>query len=78
MRFVYGNEEGLKQPCQKDCPDRCAGCSAVCEKWRTYVEQRNAAYKTRYENAEAQRYGHAKSKATNGVAAKKKNRRGYF
>lgn len=37
----------LRQPCQKDCPDRRAKCSATCEKWLRYVEERNKRYEER-------------------------------
>lgn len=38
----------MKQPCARDCPDRKAGCAATCEKWKTYVEERNAGYEERH------------------------------
>ena len=42
----------LKRPCydeltKTDCPDRCAGCSAHCERWAEYVAARNAEYAER-------------------------------
>ena len=37
----------MKQPCERDCPDRKAGCGATCEKWKAYVEERNAQYEER-------------------------------
>ena len=37
----------MKQPCERDCPDRSAGCGATCEKWQKYVEWRNAQYAER-------------------------------
>ena len=40
---LYG-ETGIQQPCSKDCPDRCAGCAVHCEKWRDYLQKRNARY----------------------------------
>ena len=42
----------MKSPCfneetQTDCPDRCGGCAAKCEKWAAYVEVRNKEYEER-------------------------------
>lgn len=37
----------MKQPCERDCPDRSAGCGATCEKWQAYVKERNAGYEER-------------------------------
>ena len=39
----------MKQPCEKDCPDRKAGCGATCPKWEKYVKWRNAQYEERKE-----------------------------
>lgn len=41
---------GMKQPCARDCPDRVAGCATTCEKWKAYVEERNAGYEERLRN----------------------------
>ena len=38
---------GLKPPCEKDCPDRKAGCGATCASWKEYEAKRNAEYKRR-------------------------------
>ena len=47
-RFNYSfNVDGPKPPCGKSCPDRAAGCSVTCEKWRAYLEERNANYAER-------------------------------
>lgn len=32
-----------------DCPNRSAGCQAICPKWALYLEQRNAKYKAQNE-----------------------------
>lgn len=37
----------IKQPCQKNCPDRNAECHAKCEKWLVYEEERNKEYERR-------------------------------
>lgn len=42
----------LTRPCyneltKTDCPDRCAGCAAHCERWAAYVASRNKDYKRR-------------------------------
>ncbi len=37
----------MKQPCARDCPYRSAVCSSTCEKWKEYVEERNARYEER-------------------------------
>lgn len=37
----------MKQPCERDCPDRSAGCGATCEKWQAYVKERNVEYEER-------------------------------
>lgn len=41
------NADGPKHPCGKSCPDRAAGCSVNCEKWKAYLEIRNANYEER-------------------------------
>lgn len=38
---------GLKPPCEKDCPDRKPGCGADCAAWKSYIEKRNAEYANR-------------------------------
>lgn len=42
----------MKQPCARDCPDRVAGCATTCEKWKAYVEERNAGYEERRKSRE--------------------------
>ena len=41
----------VKNPCYSpetgNCPDRKAGCSATCEKWRKHKEARNKIYEER-------------------------------
>lgn len=37
----------MKQPCDRDCPDRKAGCGTNCEKWQAYVKERNEMYSER-------------------------------
>ena len=44
----------MKQPCARDCPDRKAGCATTCEKWKSYVEERNAGYEERKYNNDFQ------------------------
>jgi len=34
----------MKQPCQKNCPNRNAECHTKCEKWLVYEKARNAEY----------------------------------
>lgn len=47
-RFNFNfQEDGPKPPCGKKCPDRAAGCATVCEKWKAYIEERNANYARR-------------------------------
>lgn len=31
-----------------DCPDRCAGCSAHCDRWAEYVAARDTEYTRRF------------------------------
>lgn len=38
---------GPKPPCGKKCPDRAAGCSVTCAKWRAYIKERNEHYEHR-------------------------------
>lgn len=40
----------MKQPCERDCPDRAAGCGANCEKWQRYVKERNENYEERVQH----------------------------
>ena len=37
----------MKQPCERDCPDRHAGCGSTCPEWKKYVKWRNAEYERR-------------------------------
>lgn len=43
---------GPKPPCGRDCPDRKTGCAVKCEKWRAYLEERNAWYAAKLERLE--------------------------
>lgn len=50
----------MKNPCfneetRTDCPKRCAGCAVNCPDWAKYVEERNAEYARRQEQAEIDR-----------------------
>lgn len=46
--FNYSyNVDGPTPPCGKNCPDRAAGCSVTCAKWKAYLEVRNANYAER-------------------------------
>ncbi len=47
------NQQRLRdQPCQLDCPRRCAGCSVDCLDWAKHVQERDADYQHRYEQVE--------------------------
>lgn len=47
-KFNYAfNADGPRPPCGKNCPDRAVGCSLVCERWKAYLEARNANYAER-------------------------------
>lgn len=42
----------MKNPCydsatKTDCPERCAGCGATCDKWKKYEESKKEIYKDR-------------------------------
>lgn len=39
----------MKQPCDKNCPDRSAECHSRCEKWLEYEKARNEEYARRAE-----------------------------
>ena len=42
------NPAALKrQPCDRDCPERCAGCQITCEKWAAYLAKREKDYERR-------------------------------
>ena len=41
-----------KQPCGQNCPDRKAGCGAVCEKWKQYEADRAEWYKVKLADTE--------------------------
>lgn len=43
---------GPKPPCGKECAERKAGCAVKCEKWRAYLEERNAWYAAKLERLE--------------------------
>lgn len=47
----------MKNPCfdkktRTDCPDRCAGCGATCEKWKEYEQNRNQMYARKKEESD--------------------------
>lgn len=49
-----------KNPCyntetKTDCPKRCAGCATTCEKWKTYLIEREAVYDERSKEYRAER-----------------------
>ena len=37
----------MKQPCDRKCPDRTAGCAANCPKWAEYARWRDGKYERR-------------------------------
>lgn len=37
----------MKQPCERNCSERAAGCGTTCERWKKYVAARNAEYEER-------------------------------
>ena len=41
----------FSNPCVKDCPDRCGGCSISCPRWAEYVAARDAEYDRRRKEA---------------------------
>lgn len=48
----------LTRPCyneltKTDCPDRCAGCAAHCERWAAYVASRDKEYSRRLDICKA-------------------------
>ena len=54
MAFNEGfNFDGPTPPCGKNCPDRSAGCSVTCERWKAYIAERNENYKTRMKKKNA-------------------------
>jgi hypothetical protein len=42
------------QPCERDCPDRAAGCGATCERWQAYVKRRDEGYRERLDRSNEQ------------------------
>lgn len=34
----------MKQPCDKNCPDRQCRCAESCERWKEYTAKRNKQY----------------------------------
>lgn len=61
-RFPY--ERKRKHPCDPDCPDRKAGCAAICEKWKAYVAKRNEEYERRLTEGENDRATAASKRAS--------------
>jgi hypothetical protein len=55
---------GLKQPCEQECPDRKPGCGASCEKWKAYVAKRNEEYQRRAVESEKGRATAASKRAS--------------
>ncbi len=60
--FVCASD-GPANPCGKDCPDRKAGCPTSCEKWKAYLDARNANYKKRRSEAENNAYSEAQKRS---------------
>lgn len=38
-----------KQPCDRNCPRRAAGCAVSCPDWAEYLKRREADYQNRME-----------------------------
>lgn len=55
---------GLKQPCEQECPDRKAGCAAICGKWKAYVAKRNEEYARNVAEGEKDRATAASKRAS--------------
>lgn len=55
---------GLKPPCEQDCPDRKAGCAAICGKWKAYVTKRNEEYARNMAESEKKRATDASKRAS--------------
>ena len=47
---------GLKQPCEKDCPGRKVGCAITCEKWAAYLKEREKLYEARRKQTGSTQY----------------------
>lgn len=45
----------MKQPCQKNCPNRNAECHTKCEKWLAYEKARNEEYERKGKEKEQDR-----------------------
>lgn len=61
-RFPY--ERKRNHPCEKDCPDRKAGCAAICGKWKAYVAKRNEEYARNVAESEKDRATAASKRAS--------------
>lgn len=68
---------GPKQPCSKDCPDRKAGCAINCEKWSTYLKEREVFYEKRLIESETNVRNDSKRNAINHSIRRKKSEPGW-
>lgn len=41
----------MRQPCDRNCPDRAAVCAVSCPRWAAYVKSRDEEYKRRLDDA---------------------------
>lgn len=60
----------MKQPCEKLCPRRKAGCAKDCLEWAEYIKWRNQDYERRKalcKQAEAVSDGYRRCGAKNGM-----------
>lgn len=69
---------GLKPPCEKDCPDRKAGCAKDCGKWKEYEAKRNAEYEKRVKQFNAATVTAAAKRRMDTQPANKKRSPKYF
>lgn len=37
----------IKQPCEKNCPERTAECKKTCPRWAAYWQEKQEEYKRR-------------------------------
>ena len=62
----YGFNNGVKQPCDRNCPDREVGCHSKCEKYKKFLEENEVRKKQIAETKEA-------NSVINGYNPNKKN-----
>lgn len=49
--ITIGYTAGIKPPCKKDCENRCAGCHAKCDAYKSYREKKDIENSKHYEEA---------------------------